>query len=386
MTGFSGSYDPGDVTFLLKVIELAPLPLERRERLIQSGQRHYSEMIGPEAAPAPEYLKIFHAALERNLGRLARDVVRLAALIANSRPGPVTLVSLARSGTPVGVLVGRILKNWLQRECAHYSISIIRDRGVDQNALNRLLAERPAESVVFVDGWTGKGVIARELKKALADYNRRTGRDLAGTLAVLTDLAGVAGLAVGADDYLIPTALLNSVVAGLISRTILNDELIGPNDFHGCLYYKELAPQDLSRWLVERVLAQAKLELASDPSLWAAQPLTPAAQERAAQANATFMAKTRQEFGVVDDNLIKPGLGEATRVLLRRAPGLLLLRDPTDPDVAHALSLAAARATPIRAEPGLPYRAVAIIKDLKGQATSAGPDLNGPLGPRNQLP
>ena len=57
---FCGSYRPEDVTFLLK--RLAPLPLldvAQKERLIQSGARHYSEMLSPEALPSPRYLEIF---------------------------------------------------------------------------------------------------------------------------------------------------------------------------------------------------------------------------------------------------------------------------------------------------------------------------------------
>ncbi len=36
-----------------------------------------------------------------------------------------------------------------------------------------------------------------------------------------------------------------------------------------------------------------------------------------------------QRYGIGDVNLIKPGIGEATRVLLRRVPRLLLLRERT---------------------------------------------------------
>jgi hypothetical protein len=364
MTDFSGSYDPQDVTFLLKVVELEPLEIQIRERLIQSGRNHYSELIGPEAPPDPRYLEIFHLALQRNLSRLARDFVKLAILIAHSRPGPLTLVSIARSGTPVGVIIGRILKKWARRQVKHYSISIIRDRGVDPNALKYILARHTASSVIFVDGWTGKGVIARELAKAIKVYNQQTGSRLDGALAVISDLAGVAGLAVSFDDYLIPSCLLNSVVSGLISRTILNDRLIGPTDFHGCLYYENLAAQDLSRWLVETVEERAAAELTNDPSLWEPRPWDPKIKALAAQTNQAFMANIKEEFDVQDDNLIKPGLGEATRVLLRRAPRALMVKSLHDPDVAHALALANQRGVTVLPRPESPYRAAAIIQKL----------------------
>ena len=40
---FSGSYESRDVTFLLRPVQLAPTPVEEKERLIQSGKRHYRE-------------------------------------------------------------------------------------------------------------------------------------------------------------------------------------------------------------------------------------------------------------------------------------------------------------------------------------------------------
>src|SRR6266699_3418552 len=107
---FSGSYLPDDVIFLLKQVTLATTPVEEKERLIQSGRKHYSEMISGERLPSPLYLRVFHQALERQKARFARHLVELANLLHHSRPGPLTLVSMARAGTPVGVLLGRILR------------------------------------------------------------------------------------------------------------------------------------------------------------------------------------------------------------------------------------------------------------------------------------
>ena len=49
---FSGSYLPEDVTFLLKPVHLESTDLVEKEQLIQSGQRHYSEMITREKLPS----------------------------------------------------------------------------------------------------------------------------------------------------------------------------------------------------------------------------------------------------------------------------------------------------------------------------------------------
>ncbi len=359
---FSGSYHPDDVTFLLKPVRLAPTDVAEKERLIQSGRRHYSEMISAERLPSAAYLAVFHRALGRVKARLARDVLALAARLAG-RPGGVTLVSLARAGTPVGVLLARTLRGVFGRPAEHYSVSIIRDRGIDEVALGHVLDRHPAGSVAFVDGWTGKGVIARELAAAVAGFNTRTGAGLDPGLYALADLCGAAAVAATADDYLIPSAVLGATVSGLVSRSVLNADVVGPGDFHGCLYYEEFAPHDLSRWFVDEVSAEVTRQAASPPP---PAPDDPDRADRLKRTSAAFMAAARDRYGVRDPNHVKPGLGEATRVLLRRIPDRVIVRDPHAPDVEHLLVLAREKGVPTDTDPHLPYAAAALIKELDG--------------------
>lgn len=357
---FSGSYRPDDVTFLLTPIALAPiLDIDEKERLIQSGQRHYSEMLSPESLPSPAYLQLFRNAFSANRLQMARDCLRLAALIAARRDGPITLVSLARAGTPVGVILLHLLRDVFGRECRHYSVSIIRDRGIDAVALRHILSQQghAGESIVFVDGWTGKGVISRELRHAVAQFNAAHATHIDGGLFVLSDLAGTAACAASADDYLIPSSILNATVSGLVSRSVLNDA-IGPDDFHGCVYYRQFEGHDQSRQFADGLIADGK-QLARDEGL--PQALAIDAQAMAARSQA-YMAGAQAAYGIDDINLIKPGIGEATRVLLRRAPQRLIVRDTNAPDVAHLLLLAQEKLIPVTIEPALPYQAVALIR------------------------
>ena len=73
-------------------------------------------------------------------------------------------------------------------ECAHYSISIIRDRGVDERALLEIQRRHPDWPIWFVDGWTGKGAISGELKRSLALFNRPGRPYIEARMAVLSDL------------------------------------------------------------------------------------------------------------------------------------------------------------------------------------------------------
>ena len=362
---FCGSYRPEDVTFLLK--RLAPLPLldvAQKERLIQSGARHYSEMLSPEALPSPRYLEIFQQACVANRPQMARDCLTLAALISARRSGPITLVSLVRAGTPVGVILKHLLQQVMGRgataadEVAHYSVSIVRDRGIDEVALHHILQQgHTPESIVFIDGWTGKGVISRVLEQAVGDFNQRHGLAIDTGLYVLSDLAGSAACAASSADYLIPSSILNATVSGLVSRSVLN-ESIGQNDFHGCVYYEEFAAHDQSRAFADSLIVEGVAQAARQ-SLPAPVPVERA---KVAAISTEFLGATMAEHGITDVNLIKPGIGEATRVLLRRVPRLLILRDPEAPDVAHLQLLAAEKSVPCIVDARLPYQAVSLIQ------------------------
>lgn len=351
---FSGSYAPEDVTFLLKPAELAPVDVATKEALIQSGRRHYSEMLSPESPPGEDYLRLYEEALARNGARLAQDVVDLAGALA-TRAGDreeVVIASLARAGTPVGVLLRRALLR-LGKRSTHYSISIIRDRGIDREALRHIAERHDPSDVVFVDGWTGKGTITRELHASLAE--RPFGFEP--FLAVVADPAGCADLAASDEDYLIPSGLLNAIVSGLVSRSVLNDDLVGPGDFHACVHYRHLAPQDESVQFIEQI----------DALMSAMQPrqIAPRNKVERAAACEEMVAEIMADTGLTDRHRIKPGVAEATRAVLRRVPDRLLIKDPMDPDVAHLVLLARERGVTIHPLPGdHGYRAVAVIRSL----------------------
>jgi hypothetical protein len=354
---FSGSYCESDVVFLLKPVRLEPTPIAEKERLIQTRQRHYSEMISRETLPSANYLRVFHDATARTITRLAQHILCLAAIIADARRGVVTLVSLARAGTPIGVLLARTLRIRFHRDVVHYSLSLIRDRGIDEVAVRHVLGSRPSESIVFVDGWTGKGVMADELHRAIVQFNNEHGTVIDPGLFVVTDLSGTAARSASMEDWLIPSAVLGATISGLVSRSILNRSLVGETDFHGCLYYREFEPHDQSRWFVNVVcdeIMQQPLRITTSQSN----------RPQCRIAVAERMTEMKNRHGIRVDDYLKPGIGEATRVLLRRVPHRLLLRDAGFEDVAHLVLLAEEKGVKIVTDPALPFQAVALIKEL----------------------
>ncbi len=153
------SYSKEDVILLLKDITglVQPQPTEERERLIQAG-RHYCEMLPIEYVPSEKYMEAYRMALKDYAKPTAEAVGRLADKIIKKRGREVVLVSLARAGIPIGILVKHYIKKKYGYDVPHYSISIIRGRGIDENAMKYLLSHYPAEQILFVDGWIGKKV------------------------------------------------------------------------------------------------------------------------------------------------------------------------------------------------------------------------------------
>ena len=121
------SYDPAEVELLLKDITglVEPLPARVREEKIQSGT-HYCEMLPLEYKPSPRYMEAYYRALD-SYAQATADAVALLAERLYQRKGPkLVLVSLARAGIPIGILLRRYLLATHQVAVKHYAISIIR--------------------------------------------------------------------------------------------------------------------------------------------------------------------------------------------------------------------------------------------------------------------
>ncbi|MEV5338983.1 phosphoribosyltransferase [Streptomyces sp. NPDC052676] len=355
------SYAPDEVGWLLQDLSDVTLeaPTEEREEAIQRGGAHYAESLPVEYQPSEQYQRLFHAALDTSAARLATAVGAVTeTVLAERSPRPV-LVSLARAGTPVGILMRRWAQHRHGLDLPHYAVSIVRGRGIDANALRWLAAHHDPADVVFVDGWTGKGAITRELAAALEEFEKAEGvTGFDPEIAVLADPGSCVRTYGTREDFLIPSACLNSTVSGLISRTVLRADLVGPHDYHGAKFYRELAGADVSVAFLDAVSArftevgdavdaQVKELLAADR--------TPTWEGWAA------VERISEEYGIHDVNLVKPGVGETTRVLLRRVPWKILARVGAGADLDHVRLLAEQRGVPVEEVAELPYTCVGLI-------------------------
>ncbi|MFF9910598.1 phosphoribosyltransferase [Streptomyces sp. NPDC013457] len=355
------SYAPEEVGWLLQDLSDVELeaPTEEREEAIQSGGAHYAESLPVEYQPSAQYQELFHAALETSASRIARAVGTVTETVLAEKTGTPVLVSLARAGTPVGVLMRRWAQARHGLELPHYAVSIVRGRGIDANALRWLAAHHDPADVVFVDGWTGKGAITRELAEAIQEFERAEGiTGFDPEIAVLADPGSCVRTYGTREDFLIPSACLNSTVSGLISRTVLRADLVGPDDFHGGKFYRELAGADVSNAFLDAIAARFD-EVAEDVATGVKELL--AADRTPTWEGWAAVERISEEYGIHDVNLVKPGVGETTRVLLRRVPWKILARRGAGADLAHVRLLADQRGVPVEEVDGLPYTCVGLI-------------------------
>lgn len=426
------SYKKEDVTILLKDITgmVLPQPTQERERLIQSGV-HYCEMLPIEYKPSAKYMEAYQEALKHYAKPTAKAVAALAGKVAAKYGNKVVLVSLARAGIPIGILLKRFLQTAFHIQAPHYAISIIRGRGIDDNAMHYILERHCAEHLLFVDGWIGKGAILGELKKCLAAY-----KGVSPELAVAADPAYITELCGTHQDILIPSSCLNSTVSGLISRTFLRSDIIGTQDFHGAAYYGELADADLSYAFIHAIEAQFPTKEESNSKESNGNELNgkesnrnepnskesngkesngkkrngnelngkesngnelnskesngnePNGKKRngnelngkesksnklnSDELNVSIdkgideVRKIAAQFDIEDINFIKPGIGETTRVLLRRVPWKVLIQQESKSDEAlnHIYRLAEEKGVPVAYYPLQHYKACGIIKKI----------------------
>jgi pyrimidine operon attenuation protein/uracil phosphoribosyltransferase len=355
-----GSYAESDVRWLLKDLSNFNLEasLESREADIQKGKKHYAETLPEEYQPSVEYQDLFKVSLEDSKHEIAESIANVGEVIYQERNQDPVLVSLARAGTPVGILIKRYLEKTYGHEVPHYAVSIVRGKGIDYNALNYLAANYAPSRIMFVDGWTGKGAISKQLNASIEQYRQETGVAFSPDMAVLADPGNCVQIYGTRDDFLIPSACLNSTVSGLISRTVLNDELIGENDYHGAKFYSEFAENDYSNLFVDKISELFSPELSA-----AAQNFRDNfVREEPTWSGWATVERIDKEQGLNNINFVKPGVGETTRVLLRRVPWKIIIRPDKVDSLKHIKLLAENRGVPLEFDADLPYACIGLIK------------------------
>lgn len=346
------TYKPDDCVFLLKDLTdvIKEVTVEEKERLIAQGV-NYSEMISKEHPLSKEINDIFLNSVNANAKALAKLVGIITETAYKEYGENMVIVSLARAGSPVGVLMKRYAMYKYKKDIPHYSISIIREKGIDENALNYIREKHPDGNIAFVDGWTGKGSITSELKKAITQYNEKYNTNINDGLIVLADPACKSKIFGTREDICIPNACLNSTVSGLVSRTIHNTDLIGEKDFHGAKYFADLKDDDFSNDFIEIIEKEFTPE---DKAINLKPPV-----DEYVDTQLDYIMKRYDE---TDVTRIKLSIGESSRALLRRKPKILIVKDKTNPNLAFVLHLATIKNIPIVEDTHIGYECISVLE------------------------
>lgn len=188
-------------------------------------------------SPEPRLSDDFWKEVAAHLGdeRIQETARRLAGAVARWEPDGDRLVfaAILRAGVPVADWLCRLFPG-----ARAVSLSLFVGLGIDGVALKSLRRRYPDRKIVFVDGWTGRGGVAR----AIADLGE-------GPLAVLIDPWGWADFSGAREDIFCPTACFTGVATLGFSRTFFMDDtrLFGAYRFPARYCRKDLvtAWQDL---------------------------------------------------------------------------------------------------------------------------------------------
>ena len=149
------------------------------------------------------------------------------------------------------------------------------------------------------------------------------------------------------------------------------DEAAG--EFHGAVYFKKFEDIDVTNQFIDRVCDEIYKIKASvhgfDEFLntTAKCPLLIDAEWRGMSVVNSLCSK----YDIADYKKVKPGIGEATRVLLRRVPWKVFINkniDKNDPDIAHIFELCEEKNVAIEYEELGHYKVCGVIKDLSADA------------------
>ena len=317
------TYNNQDVEILLTDLT------DKKEEIIYTKEYEMSE----------EYLELCKKLGEKYIKQTAIAVGNLAEQIYKYKSQNVVLVSIVRSGIPIGILVKRYLQNKYKKDIYHYAISI--KNGIDKNAMNYILSKHNVKDIQFIDSWTGKGTVSRTIKQSAAQFE-----GLDSSLAVLSDCINITKYCGIREDLAIPQAPINACITGIVSVPII---LENKDKFDGAIYLEDLENKDFSKEYLDLVEKEFDYNCNSDGFNSELQELNE-------------VEKISEKFNV-DISKINPGINEAARAILRRKLSLLLVKDKNDIQVSEIIDLANLKNIKIEEYDFKYYKAASIAED-----------------------
>lgn len=351
--GMKSSYNEDDVILLLNDMtgKVSPVSQEERKERVAKGE-HVRSIIIEEYGMSTQYEEIIKTNIEKYLDRMAMAVGKLSELLYQTKGKNMVLVDIARAGIPIGILVKRYLKQVHDADITHYGISLV--DGLDPKAMEYILSRHRAKHIQFIDGWTGKGTVANEIKKCVEENYPW----IDSGLAVLSDCTGVAKYAGTREDIYIPHSPLNASATGLVSITVKNEEFENPTGFHSAIYLDSLEQSDISREFIEMVTERFTRGVIEESSYYNR------TMYQLAHGSA-YETKRIAEATGRDAKALNPGINEAARAVLRRKLEKLLVskHHRGDDNLEVLIKLAELKGVPVEEMDMHGYKAVSVASD-----------------------
>jgi hypothetical protein len=336
--------NPNDVILLLKDMtgKVQPVSLEERKKRVENGE-YVRSIIIEEYKISKEYIEIVNSYIDDYIENMAKYVGILAEKLYEVKGDKLVLVDIVRAGIPIGILIKKYIKKYYNIDIPHYGISLV--QGLDPNAMKYIINKHGTDGIQFIDGWTGKGTVAKEIRESAKKYP-----NVDDSLACLSDCINQAKYVGTREDVYIPYSPLNASITGLVSITVKNENYSDENDFHAAIYLDNLENEDQSQDFIDRVSSkfqkQSTIEVVSNLKI----------DDTEIDKIATLLNKDKKE--------LNPGINEAARAVLRRELEKLVVSDKNDIDLKALIKLAEYKNVPVVEIKELKgYKAVSVAKD-----------------------
>ena len=234
------------------------------------------------------------------------------------------LASLARAGTPVGVLMRRWARYAHGLDLPHYTLSIVRGRGIDRVALRHLAAgtTRPTSRSSTAGPARARSPASSRPRSTAAE--RDDGLRFDPTLAVLADPGGCVPAVRHPRRLPHPVGLpqLDRVRPGVAHRAERRVHRAGR------LPRREVLPRAQRVRCLDALHRRDHRALPGGgrPGRGRLAARWPPSDRSPDWRGWRTTDEVAARYGITDVNLVKPGVGETTRVLLRRVPWRVLVR------------------------------------------------------------
>jgi len=135
----------------------------------------------------------------------------------------IVLVAILRAGLFISLGLAKRMAYLRGEDVPVVALGLFHEAGIDRQAFTQIRADYPDHYPVFVDGWTGRGVVAAELKKSCSRLNEKT--DLPGfpLLATLIDPGHYGDLWGTDQDMLLECAHFSAPEVLGFSRAFIKD-------------------------------------------------------------------------------------------------------------------------------------------------------------------